>query len=110
MRSAMPRDNWASGEILLAIVRAPSTMGMVGTGSSCPATRVLSKFVKVACRWTAVGAPGADRPSHGLGRHPGNAKSSRPSADALAKPTEDGGPAVGHGYMNVKGHEVVTTP
>jgi hypothetical protein len=105
----MLRNSWAAGEMWLATVRAPSTMGMVGTGCACRATSVHSKFVKVASGWMGAGAPGADCPSHGLGRHPGGAK-----AAGLQRMLWPGrprrGPSVGHGYKNVKDKGPFTTP
>src|SRR5918994_6841060 len=106
----MLRNSWAAGEMRLAMVRAPPR-SWDGRDRMClPGNQRAFQVVTVARGWTDAGAPGADRPSHGLGRHPGNAKSSRPSADALARPSEDGGPSVGHGYKNVMGQGTVTTP
>jgi hypothetical protein len=105
----MLRNSWAAGEMWLAMVRAPSTMGVVGTGCACRATSVRSKFVKVANGWMGAGAPGADCPSHGLGRHPGGAK--RPAfSGCFGLAVRGRGPSVGHGYKNVKGQGTVTTP
>src|SRR5215216_2642437 len=109
MRSAMPRNTWASGEMWLANARPPRPWDGSGPDPVIGQPECV-QLQEGGLSLDGCWAPGADRPAHGLGRHPGNAKSSRPSADALARPSEDGGPSVGHGYKNDKGQGIVTPP
>jgi hypothetical protein len=85
----MLRNSWAAGEMWLAMVR-PLDHGH-GRSRMCLSGNQRAFQVRQGGSWLdrCWGARG--RPSsHGQGRHPGGAKSGRPSADALAWPSEEG--------------------
>src|SRR5918992_488939 len=74
MSWAMLRNSWAAGEMWLAMVRAPLDHGD-GRDQMCVSCNQRAFRVREGGSWLdRCGAPGADRPSHGLGRHPGGAK------------------------------------
>src|SRR5215208_1608449 len=108
MRSAMPRNTWASGEMWLANARPPRPWDardrilLSGNQSAF-------NFRKVACRWTAVGRPGPTvQPMPGSA--PGQRQKQPAFSGGFGRAVRGWGPSVGHGYKDDKGQGIVTPP
>jgi len=110
MRSAMPRNSWAAGEMWLAMVRAPldheDGRDRMWLSGDQRAFQVRKGGSWLDGCWGARARPSMPWP----GSAPGRRQKQPAFSGCFGLAVRGRGASVGHGYKNVKGQGTVTTP